>query len=192
MYLGLDIQNVRKLSFAGGGTQSVFLDEDDLGGATTDNKGAASQQSIKAYVDSYTGLNTAYSTTLIKVMPTEFMLSNGRYGNQIDDSGVSPIGYAFDNNAADPGYAFVRIPSGYKATHVQVHSSSSVVDAVTPLTYNYTTGVVSTLVSGDFDFNEVEAITEVTGGLTTDLVIKITCADISTLIYGASVTIAAV
>ena len=89
-------------------------------------------------------------------------------------------------------HAFVHIPKGYKATRCQVRASASTSTAVTCFTYNLQSGIIAALASGDFDFNEDENITDVTATATNDLVIRITPASTSTLIFGAEVAIAAV
>ena len=59
------------------------------------------------------------------------------------------------------------------------------------MTFNYTTGATAST-SGDFDFNTNDDITDVTATATNDLVIKISPANVATIIYGATVTIVAV
>ena len=105
----------------------------------------------------------------------------------IENDTSNTLGYRMGNTSTE-GYAFVKIPEGYKATHVQVLASASTSNAVVCKTFNYTTGATTDLET--FDFNTKENITDVTASTTNDLVIKILPASTSTIIYGATVTIA--
>ena len=92
----------------------------------------------------------------------------------------------------DEMYAFQKIPTGYKVTHVQVHASASTSSAVTARSYNYQTGADNTISSTTGDFNANIDITDIPAHATTDLVIKVAPASSSTIIYGATVTIATI
>ena len=144
---------------------------------------------------------SAYSTTLIKVLPHEFRSNDDRGNDQyvcIED-GVggndSPIG-AICGHSVVEAYAFVKIPSGFKATHVNVHASASTARAVEVYDYNYTDGVRATAYTtgaGQFPFNTNTTLdTEVVSSTTKDLLIKVFPADNTTLLFGATVTIVAV
>ena len=185
----IDSLNADKFSISASTEMTNIFDEDDM---SHDSEVALStQQSIKAYTDAVP--LGCYSKTLIKVMPHEFMInddfSSGRAGNIIEDDTSNTLGYRMSNSATE-GYAFVKIPSGYKATHVQVLASASTSNAVTCKTFNYTTGATTDLET--FDFNTNSDITDVTATTTNDLVIKILPASTSTIIYGATITIASV
>ena len=177
-----------KFSIAGGTEMTAINDTDAL----TENSATAlaTQQSIKAYIDN-NAPSGAYSTTVLKVMPTEFMINDdygsGRAANIIENDTADTLGYRMAN-AATEGYAFVKIPEGYKATRVTVHASASTSNAVECKTFNYTTGATTDLET--FDFNTDANITDVTASTTNDLVIKILPASTSTIIYGALVSIA--
>ena len=188
-----DIADVKSIAFNDGdATITEVKDEDDM--AADSATMIATQQSIKAYVDATAApTSNAYSTTLIKVMPTEFMINDdysGRYANVIEDDTADTLGFRMGNVNTE-GFAFVHVPNGYKATHCIVRASASTSNAVTCLTFNYTTGATAST-SGDFDFNSIEDITDVVASTTNDLVIKISPANVATIIYGAGVTIAAV
>ena len=171
----------------GNGFATEIIDNDDMS-STSENK-VSSSESIKAYVDAVP--LGCYSKTLIKVMPHEFMINDdfasGRAGNIIEDDTADTLGYRMASTATE-GYAFIKIPNGYKATHVQVLASASTSNAVTCKTFNYTTGATTDLET--FDFNTNSDITDVTATTTNDLVIKIVPASTSTIIYGATITIA--
>lgn len=174
--------------------------------ATTSVSGVMS----KAIFDEHTANNakdsnkyttSAYSATLIKVLPPEFRSNDDRGNDQyvcIED-GVdgddTPIG-AICGHSVVEAYAFVKIPSGFKATHVEVHASASTSRAVEAWDYNYTDGErvqVYTGGAGQFDFNANTTLsTEVVSSTTKDLLIKVMPADNSTLLFGATVTIVAV
>ena len=187
-----DISEVKSIAFQdGGATVTQVTNSDSLG---TSDTVLCTQGNVKAYVDA-TAIPTsnAYSTTLIKVMPTEFMLDDAytRSSHILDNDTADTLGYRHPH-ADSVSHAFVHIPNGYKATRCQVRASASTAAAVTCFTYNLQSGIIAALASGDFDFNENENITDVTATTTNDLVIRITPASTSTLIFGAEVAIAAV
>ena len=160
----------------------------------TDAPGSGTDAANKTYVDATAApTSNAYSTTLIKVMPTEFMLDDAytRSSHILDNDTADTLGYRHPH-ADSVSHAFVHIPNGYMATRCQVRASASTAAAVTCFTYNLQSGLIAALASGDFDFNEDENITDVTATTTNDLVIRITPASTSTLIFGAEVAIAAV
>ena len=113
-----------------------------------------------------------------------------RASHILDNDTSNTLGYRHSHTST-VSHAFVHIPNGYKATHCIVRASASTSNAATCLTYNLQTGGTAST-SGDFDFNSTEDITDVVASATNDLVIKISPASISTLIFGAEVTIAAV
>ena len=179
--------NAQRVSFNdGSGMITEIIDNDDM--SSTGATKVSSSESIKAYIDAVP--TNIYSKTLIKILPHEFMVNddyNGRASNMIEDDTADTLGYRMGNTNTE-GYAFVKIPEGYKATHVQVLASASTSNAVECKTFNYTTGATTDLET--FDFNTDENITDVTASTTNDLVIKILPASTSTIIYGAKVTIA--
>ena len=183
-----DITNVKRISFEDGDASiSEVKDEDDM--ATDSAIMICTQQSIKAYVDAVP--KGTFSKTLIKVMPNEFIVNDdyaGRAANMIEDDTTDTLGYRL-GNANTEAYAFIKIPQGYTATHVQVYASASTSSAVETYSFNYQTG--ATVSKGSGDFNASIDITDLGSGLVVDLVIKVLPASNSTIIYGANVTIAA-
>ena len=182
----IDSLDADKLSIAGGTEMTGFIDADDMStgaSATT----ISSSESIKAYVDAVP--TNIYSKTLIKVMPNEFLHNDDRGVRSVEDDTSNTLGMRSGHSTQEQ-YAFIRIPEGYKATHCQVLASASTSNAVTCKTFNYTTGATTDLVT--FDLNTNENITDVTASTTNDLVIKLTLASTSTIVYGAKVTIASV
>ena len=183
----IDSLNADKFSISASTEMTNIYDEDDM---SHDSATALStQQSIKAYTDAVP--LGCYSKTLIKVMPTAFMQNDDRLsaGNIIEDDTADTLGIRAGHSSQEL-YAFVKIPSGYKATHVQVSASASTSNAVVCKTFNYGTGATTDLET--FDFNTNSDITDVTATTTNDLVIKLLPASTSTIIYGAKITIASV
>ena len=133
-----------------------------------------------------------FSTTVIKVLPNQFVINDdaGRPLMVEDDTsntlGVSCFG------TTDEMYAWQKLPSGYKATHVQVHASASTSSAVTVRSYNYQTGADNAVSETTGDLNANIDITDIPSSATQDLVIKVSPASGSTIIYGATVTIATI
>jgi len=160
----------------------------------TDAPGSGTDAANKTYVDAHTFFGgIAYSGTLIKVMPTAFRVNDDytRQPNLIEDDTADTLGFRVAHTDSE-AYAFVPIPSGYKATYVTVHASDSTIDGAQCLDFNYTTGATTDLASGLFTLNAVEDITDVTSSTTKDLVIKYMGLSTATIVYGASVTIAEV
>ena len=132
-------------------------------------------------------------TTKIKVMPSEFVGNDVGRANthvRIEDATSNTLGAAIDQGTG-VCFAFVPIPTGYKATSVRVNASSTVSNGVTASHYDFTDGSVSN--SQTFNTN---ASTSLSSQLTSSdddvLVIKVTPGSTGVLIYGASVVIAAV
>ena len=133
-----------------------------------------------------------FSATVIKILPHQFMINDdaGRPA-MIEDDTSNTLGVRCASSI-DEMYAFQKIPNGYKVTHVQVHASASTSSAVTARSYNYQTGADNTISSTTGDFNANIDITDIPAHATTDLVIKVAPASSSTIIYGATVTIATI
>ena len=167
------------------GSINKLLDEDDM--ASDSNVDFCTQQSIKAYVD--TVPLGAYVRDLIKVMPTDFRSNDDRSTEYsvIEDDTADTLGIKVAHAAVEL-YAFVKIPNGHRATHVVVNASASTSNAVTCKTFNVGTGATTDLET--FNFNTDQDITDVISSKTNDLVIKLTPASTSTIIYGAGVTMA--
>ena len=189
--LGGDLDlNGNNLDFPTTANISDCLDEDNM--ASDSATKICTQQSIKAYVDAHTHFGgIAYSGTLVKVYPTAWRVNDdyGRVPNIIEDDTSDTLGMRVASTHEE-GYAFVPIPTGYKATHVQVHASASTSNGAMCKTFNYTTGATTDLET--FDLNTNENITDVTASTTNDLVIKYMGLSTATIVYGATITIAEV
>ena len=92
----------------------------------------------------------------------------------------------------DEMYAWQKIPTGYKVTHVRVNASASTSSAVSVRSYNYQTGADNAVSATTGDLNANIDITDIPSSATQDLVIKVSPASASTIVYGALVTIATI
>jgi|13_taG_2_1085334.scaffolds.fasta_scaffold01399_2 hypothetical protein len=132
------------------------------------------------------------STTLIKVLPTEWTGNDvGRTNVQIriEDDTVNTLG-AQIHTATGSMFAFNEIPTGYKATHVKVNASSTVTNGVEVLHYAIATGATTNSTTGDT--NSTINITDMTSSATNALAIKVTPGATTVFIYSAEITIASV
>jgi len=142
------------------------------------------------YQDILTGVMQVETLTKIKVLPGDFKNNpNSGSPNYIHDT-VSARLSTRGHDASDSFYAFVEIPGGYKATHVIVHASSSVVNGCTVKSYDYTTGTTGNIADSTFNFNQTNDITDIASSDTQDLVIKCTPGTSAIFVYGATVTLA--
>ena len=133
-----------------------------------------------------------FSTTVIKVLPNQWII-NDDAGRPlfVEDDTSNTLGVRCFTTT-DEMYAWQKLPSGYKATHVQVHASASTSSAVTVGSYNYQTGANNAVAASSGDLNANIDITDIPSSATQDLVIKVSPASGSTIIYGATVTIATI
>jgi hypothetical protein len=138
------------------------------------------------------------STTLMKVMPTEFVLNDATDDKWcIEDGTTDKIwGRIYDNRADGVAYAIKAIPTGYKATHVKVWgvNNSGTANPITIREHDHTNGDLVNTTSGNF--NASIAITDITSSATANILIKVELSSHRTagqdIIYGADITIAAV
>ena len=168
------------------------------------------QTSVESFADNNTSIMTSaaiddrinaaaggvtadpFSTTAIKVLPNQFVINDdaGRPLFVEDDTsntlGVRCFG------TTDEMYAWQKLPSGYKATHVQVHASASTSSAVTVRSYNYVTGADNNVSETTGDLGANINITDIPAANGQDLVIKVSPGSGSTIIFGATVTIATI
>ena len=131
------------------------------------------------------------STTTIKVMPTEWFMNDDytRTPVMVEDDVANFLGIRAPSTATEL-YAFIVIPVGYKATKIKVSASASTASAVEALEFNHRIGATSS--KGTGDLNSLIDITDITSSATANIVIKLSPASVSTVIYGGEVTIAAV
>jgi len=133
-----------------------------------------------------------FSTTVIKVLPNQWII-NDDAGRPlfVEDDTSNTLGVRCFTTT-DEMYAWQKLPSGYKATHVQVHASASTSSAVSVRSYNYQTGADNAVSATTGDLNANIDITDIPSSATQDLVIKVSPASGSTIVYGATVTIATI
>ena len=145
---------------------------------------------VGAGIASIEGANISTHSLTLKILPSAFQVNDdaGRPAFVEDDTSNTLGIRAY--TTSDELFAWKEIPAGFKVTHVQVHASASTSSAVTILPYNYQTGATDNVSSTTADFNENKAITNIPASATQDLVIACAPASASTIIYGASVTIA--
>ena len=134
------------------------------------------------------------STALLKVMPCEFMANDdagrsGFNGLYIEDDTSNTLGVRIHNINTEM-YVMKAIPTGYKATHVEVYASSTLINGVDIFGFNQTTGATSS--KGTGNTNATIDITDVTSGADVNICIKVSPAVATILIYGADITITAV
>ena len=135
------------------------------------------------------------STFLMKVLPSEFMANDdgtnrdGFNGLYIEDDTSGKLGVR-TNHSLTEMYVMKAIPTGYKATHVKVWASSTVTLGVTVYVYDHYTGDI---ISKGFGNTNVDInITDISWGSRQDIAIRVAPASNSILIYGVSITIAAI
>jgi hypothetical protein len=133
-----------------------------------------------------------FSTTVIKVLPNQFVI-NDDAGRPlfVEDDTSNTLGVRCFSTT-DEMYAWQKLPTGYKATHVQVHASASTSSAVTVRSYNYVTGADNNVSETTGDLGANIDITDIPAANGQDLVIKVAPASGSTIIFGATVTIATI
>jgi len=133
-----------------------------------------------------------FSTTVIKVLPNQWVI-NDDAGRPlfVEDDTSNTLGVRCFTTT-DEMYAWQKLPSGYKATHVQVHASASTSSAVTVRSYNYTTGADNNVSETTGNLGALIDITDIPAANGQDLVIKVAPASGSTIIFGATITIATI
>jgi hypothetical protein len=133
-----------------------------------------------------------FSTTVIKVLPNQWVI-NDDAGRPlfVEDDTSNTLGVRCFTTT-DEMYAWQKLPSGYKATHVQVHASASTSSAVSVRSYNYQTGADNAVSATTGNLNANIDITDIPSSATQDLVIKVSPGSGSTIIFGATVTIATI
>lgn len=136
------------------------------------------------------------STTLMKVMPTEFMANNSK-SLMIDDATTDNVHVkCSDSRTSIDVYAIKAIPSGYKATHVHVYgtNATSTSNSVTVRTFDQTDGDLTNTTTGAM--NSTIGILEITSSATANILIKVELNSINAVgqddLFGADITIAAV
>lgn len=139
-----------------------------------------------------TGAGNIYGNK-IKISPTEFMTNDDVSYNRalIEDDISSKFSVRVGHSAAEL-YAFVFLPEGKTATHVDVYASTNV--SITLYDVNLTTGVRTTKMSGNANstmtLDTGRTNYEVAATANNYLAIKLNVTSTANYIYGAMVTIA--
>ena len=128
--------------------------------------------------------------SVIKLIPSDFM-DNGDGGNTkfgVAYTDVAGTGYGMrpPNNATEL-YAFVSIPEGMKATHVDIYDKNDLAIEVFECQINATTMTSK----GTGNCNTTLDITDVNSTATNFLAIEVTTTSVNDRVYGGQVTIAA-
>ena len=131
------------------------------------------------------------STSLLKVMPTQWIMNDDytRAPVVVEDDVTNVLGIKAPATSTEL-YAFMAIPTGYKATHVQVYTSSNKINGVEVLRFSHVSG--ATAARGTGDFNTLIDITDISSAVATNICIKLLPASVTTIIYGADITIATI
>ena len=125
-------------------------------------------------------------STIMKVLPTEFVSDDGDTNIVLTISGYIGVQSSLSDGEL---YACKAIPTGYKATEVQVHAANSTSHALDIYSLNYTTGRKADI-STNQNFNAVINITDEVSSDTNAIVIRTDSGN--DLIYGATITLARV
>ena len=123
------------------------------------------------------------SSTLMKILPTEFMADAGGTNYVLDtNSGVKKI------TSSAKLYVSKAIPTGYRIVKVQVHANNSTSSVVDTHSVNYTTGAKISLTGGlNQDFNEEFSVT--LNSSTTNYFLLEIEPGTSDVVYGATITL---
>lgn len=134
-----------------------------------------------------TGSGWHGSQTRIKILPSDFQSNKSNpdkfpaYDNNGTNKGMSP---GHSNNSL---FAFIAIPTGYKATHARIYGSST--DNVNVYESDISTGTWSASKGNAATGTEID-ITDVNSSTTNFLVLEIQTNNANDIIYGGYVTIA--
>lgn len=134
------------------------------------------------------------NTTLMKVMPTEFVVVDNTFPLKILGVGANKMYVAIGETARTGSICVSKaIPTGYKATHVKVwgENYSSSVSTITVEAHDHTDGDLTSSTSGNM--NSTIDITDITSSNTTNILIVVALDSDRTAgndrVYGADVTI---
>jgi len=160
--------------------------------ASDSNKGVASFESDEFTVSSgvvnlKNAVSRVHGATTIKILPSDFLPNEDSLGNGLHfDDGASNIGIQISNNATEM-WAFVDIPEGKKATHIDIYGSTTNTLGVYECDVNASgIGVAKGIgsVNTQLDFTDVDSTA------TNYLGIYIATGNTSNRIYGGILTIA--
>lgn len=161
------------------GTERVSIDDDgNVGiGDTTPN------YVLDVNGDSRIGWNG--NSTRIKILPSDFMSNEDNQKPIVYSDAASARGVRTSDDA-DELYAFVAIPTGYKATHVRIYGDST--DTVTVYESDVDDGNWGSALGNAATGTEIN-ITDVNSSTTNFLVVQIATSSTADDLYGGYVTI---
>ena len=131
------------------------------------------------------------NSSVVKFYPNQFVESDdtsGRYYAVVEDDLV-PFGIRVTHTSAIM-YAFIPIPTGYKATHVRCYGATDTNITVDTFEHDIDDGLRSASL-GSGDASAEINITDVASTATNSILIKLTFANNSTSFYGGYMTIVA-
>ena len=136
------------------------------------------------------GVTPSVYGNVIKLIPSDFMDNgdggNTKFGVGYTDAAGTGYGMRVPNGATEM-YAFVSIPEGMKATHVDIYDKTDLAIEVFEVQINATTMVSK----GAGNCNTTLDITDVNATATNMLAIEVTTTAVTDRVYGGIVTIAA-
>ena len=132
---------------------------------------------------------------ILKILPQDFMKNDDSSGNALNYKDAANAGVQVDNNALE-AIAFVAIPEGMKATHVDMYGSTT--SAVKVIEEDITDSIAwsggapaTDLAGGSGVMNtQIDLSSDVNSTADNMLAIKVTLTATSQRIYGGKVTIA--
>ena len=147
--------------------------------------------------DGYSGQSMSAGTlswngTSCKVFPNEFMVNDGGGTWRIDETGGGVYSGRFSDTSTE-AVCYFRIPNGKKVTSIRFNTATTASNICSVRPINYVTGAAGT--EQDFDSNSVitsgggGSLTEITGALTTDLLLTYKPASTTNGLLGVLVTI---
>ena len=164
----------------------------DNGGNYT--PGSDYEIATKKYVDDNAGGSDGWhgSTTRIKILPRDFVANDIGRPLMIEDDSVGSNELFLHSFGSGDMFAYVPVPTGYKATHVMIYGSDTGQDFyVYAATIN--TKTILDVATGATSIGTEKALaTQVTSTTTNYLIVRVTSDGATDEIYGGYVTIAAV
>ena len=124
-------------------------------------------------------------------MPSDFIVNDDAAGAQVvvEDDTSGYLGVRMTSRVVEL-YAFIVIPVGFKATHVQIYTSANRSNAVEVYSFSHSTGAI--VQKGTGDFNTLIDITDIDSTTDIDIVIKVLPSSAVTNIYGGKIAIATI
>ena len=158
--------------------------------ANTSTAGAGGEVTVATFEDDKVTIsqdldvtgNVLPGITYVKILPSDFMPDDGGRPAMIDDTSGDRW---LESNSTNPLYAFVEIPQGFKATHVDVYGNGT--SAVTVYEADVNSATVTSKGTGNIG-TQIN-ITDVTADATNYIMIELAQAS-GEKVYGGKMTIA--